>query len=238
MKILQRDQLELAENQEANSTNIAIVKMGVSTCLSWKTCLGFKSIEVLLWITSFSSNQLLQLIMPKHFSEKDLQPPLDGSHLFICFVVQKGISICLFEFLFFHKMILHLLCWFKNQKVYTTQKLFLYVRKINLEFVQYSKLSSSSSSSFIFIFIFILFIYLFIYLILYKDKNFKNFILVLFLNLLRLCLVHVFKNYFLFLKTKKKKTLFREGVCFCFLCSQKQLFFITIKRCFHCFFTV
>ena len=59
---------------------------------------------------------------------------------------------------------------------------------------------------------------------------------------LRVYLVAIYKNYFMFLKTKNtKKNLFgKEGVFLFFVFSvfSKTTFFITIKRCFHCFFTV
>ena len=57
----------------------------------------------------------------------------------------------------------------------------------------------------------------------------------------RACLVPVFKNCFLFLKTKNTKNLFgKEGVFLFFVFSvfSKTIFFRTIKRCCHCFFTV
>ena len=56
---------------------------------------------------------------------------------------------------------------------------------------------------------------------------------------LRACLVPIFKNRFLFLKTKNTKNLFGEGdvfLFFVFSAFSKTTFFITIKRCFHCFF--
>ena len=55
------------------------------------------------------------------------------------------------------------------------------------------------------------------------------------------CLVLVFKNCFLFLKTKNTKNLFGEGgvfLFFVFSVFSKTTFLRTIKRCFHCFFTV
>ena len=54
---------------------------------------------------------------------------------------------------------------------------------------------------------------------------------------LRACLVTVFKNYFLFLKTKNTKNMFGEGdvfLFFVFFVFSKTTFLRTIKRCFHC----
>ena len=55
------------------------------------------------------------------------------------------------------------------------------------------------------------------------------------------CLVHIFKNCFLFFKTKNTKNLFVKGgvfLFFMFFVFSKITFFRTIKRYFHCFFTV
>ena len=58
---------------------------------------------------------------------------------------------------------------------------------------------------------------------------------------IRAYLVSVFKNYFLLLKTKDTKNLFGEGAVFLFFVFSlfsKTIFLRTIKRCFHCFFTI
>ena len=58
---------------------------------------------------------------------------------------------------------------------------------------------------------------------------------------LGVCLVLVFKNYFLFLKTKNTKNLFEKGnmfLFFVFSVFSKTTFFIRLKICFQCFFTV
>ena len=55
---------------------------------------------------------------------------------------------------------------------------------------------------------------------------------------IRVCLVAIFENHFLILKTKKiLKTynIFEEGGAFCFLCSQKTIFLKIIKRYFYYF---
>ena len=57
----------------------------------------------------------------------------------------------------------------------------------------------------------------------------------------KVCLVLVFKNCYLFLKTKNKKNLFGEGgmfLFFVFSVFSKITFLRTIKRCFNCFFTI
>ena len=58
---------------------------------------------------------------------------------------------------------------------------------------------------------------------------------------IRVCLVVVFKNYFLFLKTKNTKNMFGERWCvfvFCIFIFSKTNFLKTIKICFHYFFTI
>ena len=55
------------------------------------------------------------------------------------------------------------------------------------------------------------------------------------------CLVPVFKNYFLLLKIKNTKNLFRKESMFLFFVFSvfsKTTILITIKRCFHCFFII